>query len=137
MTETLRPTATALTTELVVDNAFRETDARWLEDDEFLACVARLFADPATSPAPGWERSVDAGSRLLDGINRQREAGADGDVVVCSGGRALTSLLVALAVIAPDQAFAYWQNITMPAVAVVDIPQHGTPTVVHHFADEA
>ncbi len=134
MTETLGPAAELLAADLVIDDSFRETDARWLAHDEFLATVARLFASPASSPAPGWERSCDAGARLLAGIRRRWESGPDGDVVVCSGGRALTSLLVSLAVIAPDRAFAYWQTIGMPDLAVLDIPTSGTPAVVRHFA---
>jgi broad specificity phosphatase PhoE len=138
MTDTLHPTATALATELMIDDAFRETDARWLEYDEFLACVARMFELPGAVPSPGWECSADAGNRLLAAISRHREAGVDGDLAVCSGGRALTSLLLSLALIAPDRAFAHWQAITMPAIAVVDIPRQGAaPTVVRHFADWA
>jgi len=134
MTETLNPTAELLATDLIIDDAFRETDAQWLEHDEFLAAVTRLFASPTSSPAPGWERSCDAGARLLRGIRKHQESGSNSYVVVCSGGRALTSLLLSLAVIMPDRAFAYWQTIGMPDIAVLDIPTTGTPAVVHHFA---
>jgi len=135
MIETLGPTAELLGTDLVVDDALRETDAQWLVHDEFVATVARLFAVPTMSPARGWERSCDAGARLLAAIGRQGESSPGGDVVVCSGGRALTSLLVSLAVVTPEQAFAYWQTIGMPDLAVLDLPSNGTLAVVRHFAE--
>jgi len=135
MIETLGPTAELLGTDIVIDDAFRETDAQWLARDEFVATVARLFAAPTMSPALGWERSCDAGARLLAAIGRHGESNPDGDVVVCSGGRALASLLVSLGIVTPERAFARWQTIGMPDLAVLDLPASGTPAVVRHFAD--
>jgi len=52
MIETLGPTAELLGTGLVVDDAFRETDAQWLARDEFVATVSRLFAARERCLAP-------------------------------------------------------------------------------------
>jgi len=75
MTETLGPLAATLGLEVVTDEAFRETDARWLPTDDFTAAVERLFGSPTASPAPGWERSCDAGDRFLSGPQRIDGAG--------------------------------------------------------------
>jgi broad specificity phosphatase PhoE len=129
MVETLRPTAHRLGVDLVVDEAFRETDARWLPDEEFLAAVGRLFVTPMSSPAPGWESSQHAGRRLLAGVATISRSRPDVDLVVCSGGRALTSLLLELAVIDSDRAVSYWHSISVPDVIVVDWPTNGTPAL--------
>jgi broad specificity phosphatase PhoE len=53
MLQSLRPTAERLGIDIVIDEAFRETDARWLPDEEFLSSVGQLFASPTSSPAAG------------------------------------------------------------------------------------
>jgi len=132
MVETLRPLADKLAADITIDDAVRETDARWLPDGEFIATVTRLFAQPTVPPAVGWEPSSDAGSRVLDGIRRAETAGG-GDIVVCSGGRALTSLLLTIGVVDVDHAFSHWQRIAMPDIAVLDIPTDGRPGVIRGF----
>lgn len=136
MVESLRPTAEMLGVDVVIDDTFRETDARWLPDEGFLASVDRLFASPTSSPAAGWERSRDAGRRVLAGLMRiSRSAPGDG-IAVCSGGRALTSLLVELGTISPEHAFAHWQSIGTPDFAVLEMPASGPAVMIRHFADD-
>jgi 2,3-bisphosphoglycerate-dependent phosphoglycerate mutase len=135
MVETLRPTAERLGVDIVIDDAFRETDARWQPDEEFHSSVTRLFASPTSSPAAGWEPAHDAALRFLAGVTSISSPWPDDDIVVCSGGRALTSLLMELAAIDSERAFSYWQSIRMPDIAVFDMPTNGTPVMLHHFAD--
>ena len=135
MVQTLRPTAERLDVDIVIDDAFRETDASWLPDKEFLSSVRRLFASPTSSPTAGWEPSREAAHRFLAGVHAISNAGPAVDIVVCSGGRALTSLLMEVAVIDSGRAFSYWQSIRMPDIAVVDIPANGAPIMRQHFAD--
>jgi len=40
------------------------------------------------------------------------------------------------AVILADRAYAYWQTIGMADIAVLDITESGTPTVVRHLAED-
>jgi len=40
------------------------------------------------------------------------------------------------AVILADGAYAYWQTIGMADIAVLDITESGTPTVVRHLAED-
>lgn len=134
MVQTLRPTAERLGVDVVIDDAFRETDASWLPDEEFLSSVSRLFASPASSPAVGWEPSRAAALRFLAGVTSISSSWPDVDIVVCSGGRVLTSLLVEVAAIDSNGAFSYWQSIRMPDIAVVDMPTNGAPIVHQHFA---
>lgn len=101
------------------------------------ACGERAGSRTGTEDdrdARGWERSCDSGGRFLAAIGRQGESSPNGDVVVCSGDRALTSLLVSPAIVTPEQAFAYWHTIGMPDLAALDLPASGTPAVVRHFA---
>ena len=135
MVQTLRPTAERLGVDVVIDDAFRETDASWLPDGEFLLSVSRLFASPTSSPAAGWEPSREAARRFLAGVTSISSSWPDVDIVVCSGGRALTSLLMEVAAIDSERAFSYWQSIRMPDIAVVDMPTNGAPIVRQHFAD--
>jgi 2,3-bisphosphoglycerate-dependent phosphoglycerate mutase len=135
MVQTLRPTAERLGVDIVVDEAFRETDARWLPDDEFLSSVSRLFASPTSSPAAGWEPAQDAARRFLAGVTSISSARPDVDIVVCSGGRALTSVLMEVAAIESERALSYWQSIRMPDIAVVDMPANGASVMHQHFAD--
>ena len=136
MVQTLHPTAERLGIDVVIDDAFRETDASWLPDEEFLSGVRRLFASPTSSPAAGWEPSREAALRFLVGVTSISSAWPDVDIVVCSGGRALTSLLMELAVIDSERAFSYWQSIRMPDLAVVDMPANGAAIMRQHFADK-
>lgn len=133
MVETLRPTAQRLGVDIVIDDAFRETDARWLPDEEFQSTVSQLFASPASSPAAGWEPSHEAALRFLAGVASISRTRPDEDLVVCSGGRALTSLLIELTAIDTDATFSYWQSIRMPDIAVLDMPPNGTPVMLQHF----
>lgn len=135
MVQTLRPTAERLGVDIIVDDAFRETDASWLPDDEFLTSVSRLFASPTSSPATGWEPSRGAALRFLAGVTSISSSWPDDDIVVCSGGRALMSLLMEVGAIDSERAFSYWQSIRMPDIAVVDMPTSGTPIMRRHFAD--
>lgn len=135
MVQSLRPTAERLGIDIAIDDAFRETEATWLPHEEFLSSVAQLFASPTSAPAPGWEPSRDAGLRLLAGVRSISVSRPDDDIVVCSGGRALTSLLVELGAIQSDVAFSCWQSIRMPDIAVVDMATEGSPVMLHHFAD--
>lgn len=135
MVETLRPTAERLGVDIVIDDAFRETDARWLPDGEFLSSVSRLFASPTSSPAAGWEPSHDAALRFLARVMSISSSWPDVDIVACSGGRALTSLLIEIAAVDTESAFSYWQSIRMPDVAVLDMSTNGPPVMRHHFVD--
>jgi broad specificity phosphatase PhoE len=134
MLQSLLPTAERLGIDVVIDDAFRETEATWLPHEEFLSSVAHLFASPTTSPA-NWEPSRDAGLRFVAGVKAISLSRPDDDIVVCSGGRALTSLLIELGAIGRDLAFSYWQSIRMPDIAVVDMATVGSPVMLHHFAD--
>ena len=134
MVQTLRPTAERLGVDVVIDDAFRETDASWLPDGEFLSSVSRVFASPTSSPAAGWEPSREAALRFLAGVTSISSSWPDVDIVVCSGGRVLTSLLVEVAAIDAEHAFSYWQSIRMPDIAVVDLPANGAPVMRQHFA---
>ena len=107
-------------------------------------CVWSSFgtADPQSTPrrllrrgGAGWEPSREAALRFLAGVTSISSASPDVDIVVCSGGRALTSLLMELAAIDSERAFSYWQSIRMPDIAVVDMPAGGAPIVREHFAD--
>ncbi len=135
MLQSLRPTAERLGIDIVTDEAFRETDARWLPDDGFLSSVGQLFASPASSPAAGWEPSRDAARRFLTGVASISRSRPDDDIVVCSGGRALTSLLMELGAIESEFAFSYWQRIRMPDIAVLGMTTNGPPVLLHHFGD--
>ena len=137
MVETMRPTAQRLAIDVVIDDAFRETDAGWLPDEEFLSTVSQLFASPTSSPAAGWEPSHEAALRFLAGVASISRSRPDDDIVVCSGGRALTSLLMELTAIDTGAAFSYWQSIRVPDIAVVDMPPNGTPVMLQHFADNS
>jgi broad specificity phosphatase PhoE len=135
MVQSLRPTAERLGIDIFIDDAFRETDAGWLPHEEFLSSVGHLFASPTSSPAAGWEPSRDAGLRFLAGVKSITLSRPDDVIVVCSGGRALTSLLVELGAIESDVAFSCWQSIRMPDIAVVDMTTDASPVILHHFAD--
>jgi broad specificity phosphatase PhoE len=135
MLQSLGPTAEKLGIDIVIDEAFRETDARWLPDEEFLSSVGRLFASPTSSPAAGWEPSRDAALRFLAGVTLISRSRPDDDIVVCSGGRALTSLLMELGAIESEDASSYWQTIRMPDIAVFVITANGPPVVLQHFGD--
>jgi broad specificity phosphatase PhoE len=135
MVQSLRPTAERLGIDIAIDDAFRETEATWLPHEEFLSSVTQLFASPTSEPAAGWEPSRDAGLRFLAGMRSISLSRPDDDLVVCSGGRALTSLLVELGAVGRDVAFSCWQSIRMPDIAVVDMATHGSPVMLHHFAD--
>jgi 2,3-bisphosphoglycerate-dependent phosphoglycerate mutase len=137
MVQTLRPTAERLGVDVIIDDAFRETDASWLPVEEFLASVSRLFAWPTSSPAVGWEPSREAALRFLAGVTSISSSWPDVDIVVCSGGRVLTSVLMEVAAIDSERAFFYWQSIRMPDIAVVDMPANGAPIMRQHFADKA
>ena len=132
--KTAWPSDLRLGVDVVIDDAFRETDASWLPDGEFLSSVSRVFASPASSPAAGWEPSREAALRFLAGVTSISSAWPDVDIVVCSGGRVLTSLLVEVAAIDAEHAFSYWQSIRMPDIAVVDFPANGAPVMRQHFA---
>ena len=121
--------------DIFVDDAFRETEAGWLPHEEFISNVGYLFESPTSAPAAGFEPSCDAGLRFLAGVKSISVTRPDHDIVVCSGGRVLTSLLVALGAIQSDVAFSYWQSIRMPDIAVVDMTTDGSPVMLHHFAD--
>ncbi len=136
MVQTLHPTAERLGVDVVIDDAFRETDASWLPDGEFLSSVSRLFASRTSSPAAGWEPSRDAARRFFAGVTSISSSRSDVDVVVCSGGRVLTSLLMEVAAIDSKRAFSYWQSICMPDIAVVDLPANGAAIMRQHFADK-
>ena len=135
MVQSLRPTAERLGIDIAIDDAFRETEATWLPHEQFLSRVTQLFASPTSAPAAGWEPSRDAGLRFLAGVRSISLSRPDDDIVVCSGGRALTSLLVELGAIPRDLAFSCWQTIRMPDIAVVDMTTDGSPVMLHHFAD--
>lgn len=135
MVQSLRPTAERLGIDIFIGDAFRETQAAWLPQEEFISSVGQLFASPTSAPAAGWEPSRDAGLRFLAGVRSIARSRPDDDVVVCSGGRALTSLLVELGAIECDVAFSCWQSIRMPDIAVVDMTTEGSPVMLHHFAD--
>jgi broad specificity phosphatase PhoE len=135
MVQSLRPTAERLGIDIAIDDAFRETEATWLPHEEFLSSVAQLFASPTSAPAAGWEPSRNAGLRFLAGVRSISPSRPNHDLVVCSGGRALTSLLVELGAIQSDVAFSCWQSIRMPDLAVVDMATEGSPVMIHHFAD--
>ena len=135
MVETLRPTAQMLDVDIVTDDAFRETDAGWLPDEEFRSTVSQLFASPKSSPAAGWEPSHEAALRFLAGVVSISRSRPDEDIIVCSGGRVLTSLLSELTAIDTEAAYSYWQSIRMPDIAVMDMPPNGTPVMLRHFAD--
>ncbi len=136
MVQTLRPTAKRLGLDIIVDDAFRETDASWLPDEEFLSSVRRFFASPTSSPAAGWEPSREAALRFLAGVTSISSSWPDVDIVVCSGGRALTSVLLEVSAIDSERGFSSWQSIRMPDIAVVDMPSHGAPVMREHFADK-
>ena len=135
MVQSLRPTAERLGIDIAIDDAFRETEATWLPHEEFLSRVTQLFASPTSAPAAGWEPSRDGGLRFLAGVRSISLSRPDDDIVVCSGGRALTSLLVELGAIGRDVAFSCWQSIRMPDIAVVDMATKGSPVMLHRFAD--
>jgi broad specificity phosphatase PhoE len=135
MVQSLRPTAERLGIDTAIDDAFRETEATWLPHVEFLSSVAQLFASPTSAPAPGWEPSQNAGLRFLAGVRSISLSRPNHDLVVCSGGRALTSLLVELGAIQSDVAFSRWQSIRMPDIAVIDMATESPPVMIHHFAD--
>jgi 2,3-bisphosphoglycerate-dependent phosphoglycerate mutase len=135
MVQSLRPAAERLGIDIDIDDAFRETEATWLPQEKFLSRVAQLFASPTSAPSAGWEPSQNAGLRFLAGVGTIALSRPDQNVVVCSGGRALTSLLVELGAIQSDVAFSYWQSIRMPDIAVVDMATEGSPVMTHHFAD--
>lgn len=121
--------------DISIVDAFRETEAEWLPHEEFRSSVGQLFVSPTSAPAAGWESSRDAGLRFLAGVKSISLSRPDDDIVVCSGGRVLTSLLVELGAIQSDVAFSYWQSIRMPDIAVVDMTTDGSPVMLHHFAD--
>ena len=121
--------------DIFIDDAFRETEAGWLAHEEFLSTVGHLFASPTSAPAAGWEPSHDAGLRFLAGVKSISRSRPADDIVVCSGGRVLTSLLVELGAVESDVAFSCWQSIRMPDIAVVDMTTDGSPVMLHHFAD--
>jgi len=132
MIETVTPLAQRLGISVTVDAAFAETHGDgWFEIDEFHALVARLFAEPGQPPAAGWECGGDAAARFLAGLRRLHVG--DGAVVVCSGGRMLTSVLVALGVFRGDEAFGVWSHLRMPDVAVLSMPADGPALLVTAF----
>lgn len=135
MVQSLRPTAERLGIDIAIDDAFRETEATWLPHEQFLSRVTQLFASPTSAPAAGWEPSRNAGLRFLAGVRSISLSRPDDDIVVCSGGRALTSLLVELGATGRDVAFSCWQSIRTPDIAVVDMATEGSPVMLHHFAD--
>ncbi|NOX30468.1 MAG: histidine phosphatase family protein [Actinobacteria bacterium] len=137
MTQTFGPVAQAGGLSTVVDDRFRETDGLgWMLQAEFDATVQRLFECMNEAPASGWETARAAGERMVAGVQDLLSGSCGGDVAVCSGGRALTSLLVTMGLVAEGEAFEYWRSILMPDLARIDVEigeQSNTFTVESHF----
>ncbi len=137
MTQTLEPIAQASGLSTVVDDRFRETDSvGWMLQAEFDATVRRLFDHLNEPPAPGWETARAAGERMAAGVEGLLPGSCGGDIAVCSGGRALTSLLVTMGLIAEGESFEYWRSILMPDLARIDVDMGGLSdvlSVASHF----
>jgi broad specificity phosphatase PhoE len=144
MAQTLTPVAAGYDFRVQVDEAFAETHSAGFFDDEeeFLATVRRFFEQPDEPPAPGWEAASDAATRFAAGIDRLRAVhqpvvrpghALPGTFAIASGGRALTAYLAHTLGYSPEHAFAQWQRLRMPDLAVLELPAEREPRVVIPF----
>ncbi len=123
--------------------------ARWTEQAEFDAIVARSFARPGESVAPGWETLDAVRIRLLQAIDDRVLPLAAGhghhdvvDVVLVGHGTAWTVLVAALTGAAPD--LDAWRAMTMPDHCQLELaagrssspaPRCPRARVVRHWGD--
>ena len=132
-------TAAALTDRPVIEvDDLREAErpATWFDDTaEWVAVVRRSVTVPDESAVPGWEpatatrrRVVRAVRGMLDDPDRPAE------LVLVGHGTAWTLLIAELTAGEPD--LAAWERMTMPDIAVLDVPSSDAPAaVVRGFGD--
>jgi broad specificity phosphatase PhoE len=135
--QTLAPVAAAHGKPVQTEAGLGETGSRgWLGEEEFRATVGRFFADPTAAPAPGWESGATATARfgaVVDALQARhgvvvlRGHALPGTFAVASGGRMLTAYLAVVLGLDAGEAFATWQGLRMPDLAVLDLEQPGRP----------
>ena len=144
MIETLDPVATARDRRVQADPDFGETHSEgWIgSPDEFNAIVRRLFEAPDTPPAPGWETGTAARRRFGAAVERLRqfhEPPANRDrvlpatVAIATGGRMLMTYLSGPLDWSAVEAFAQWQRLRMPDLAVLELDEAGKGQIVVPF----
>lgn len=120
MAATVAPTARALGIEVHVDEAFAESGSGgWVDDDAFARAVAAFLDRPDEPPAAGWEDAASVIGRFVPALERLL-GGADGPVVVCSGGRAITTVLCHLGIVERERSFEAWRGLGSPDVIALD-----------------
>jgi broad specificity phosphatase PhoE len=141
LVQTLLPAAGRRRQAVVEDGAFAETASEgWLDEAGFRETVRRFFARRDAAPAAGWEPAAAAADRfrgaverrLADAASAPGEAGAP-DFAVASGGRALMAYLSGALGLDAGAAFARWQALRLPDVAVLEVASGAATRVVVPF----
>jgi broad specificity phosphatase PhoE len=98
----------------------------WLDPEEFAQLVERFLTHPDRPPAVGWESADRAAGRLLAGISGlAAEAERPGPVVVCTGGRSLTAVLMAVGLVPRARTFETWLRLRSPELAKIRFDDAG------------
>ncbi len=126
MVETVQPLADQLAINVTVSPRLAESGSGgWVSDEEFEPLVRRLLEDPDRAPAVGWESATATADRILAEIDDIAAGRPTGDIVVCTGGRAITASLIGLRLLDPIDALESWRALQMPDVVVVQFDRHG------------
>ena len=137
MIETLAPAAAQRGQTVVEEAGFGESASEgWLGEAAFRETVQRFFARPGEPPAPGWEPAAAAAARFERAARAlvvARGQASPGTVAVASGGRALTAYLAAQTGLDAAAAFAQWEALRMPDVAVLELAPDAAPRMVIPF----
>ena len=143
MVETLTPAAAQRGQTVTEEAGFGESASEgWLGEAAFREAVQRFFARPGEPPAPGWEPAAAAAARFGTAATARLAAHAvvvarghalPGTMAVASGGRALTAYLAAQMGLDAAAAFAQWEALRMPDVAVLELAPGEAPRMVIPF----